>query len=66
MAGINDGSIGYGDWETLNGRTHVDESCVGGKKVTGAASIGDRKGYRNRGGTCRCNVSTTRLINSRY
>jgi hypothetical protein len=26
MAGINDGSDGHGDWETLDGRAHVDES----------------------------------------
>ena len=60
MAGINDGSVGHGDWETLDDRAHVDESsCVGGKEMTSPAGIGNSKGKGNRGGTCCCNISTT-------
>ena len=64
MAGINDCSVWHGDRETLNGRAHVDESCVGGKERTSAAGIGDRKGNKNRGGTYCCNVSAREIRSS--
>jgi hypothetical protein len=65
MAGINDCSIGHGDWETLDSRAHVDESCIGSEKMTSAAGISNSKGQGERGGICRCNVSA-REIRSRY
>jgi hypothetical protein len=65
MAGINDGSVGHGDWETLDDRAHVDESCVGSEKMTSATGIGNSKGKGNQGGTCRCNIRA-RVIRSRY
>jgi hypothetical protein len=44
--------------ETLDGWTHVDESCVGDTKVTSAAGIGNSKGKGNWGETCRCNFNS--------
>jgi hypothetical protein len=48
----------------MDGRSHVDESCIGSEKMTSAAGIGNSKGKGNWGGTCHCNDSA-REIRSR-
>ena len=64
MAGINDGSIGHGDWETLDDQVHVYKSCIGCEKMTGVAGVFNSKGKGNWGGTCCCNVSARYIRSS--